>query len=257
MSISPHYHTSARRHIPVQGAHNIRDLGGYQTTDGRQTRWRTLLRADGLHALPESSQSALIDIGVNTVIDLRGSRELVDTPNVFEGSPKVDYRSHNVTGDELINSWVGGPIPDDSSVRLSSFYTTILDNRGDAIRATLETIGEPGSLPVLFHCTAGKDRTGVLAALLLGIAGVPTQTIIDDYVLSARFLYGSAVVPPDGSGAGELPPFDEYQAKWSPPGAMALTLGHLDEKYGGIEGYVRHVGLTESEISTIKNSFVE
>ena len=89
-----------RRHLDLDGAHNIRDLGGYLTADGRRTRWGTFLRADGLHQLPPASQGTLIDYGVRTVVDLRLTRELNRQPDVFADRPEVKYHHENVLGDE-------------------------------------------------------------------------------------------------------------------------------------------------------------
>ena len=136
-------------------------------------------------------------------------------------------------------------------------YSTVLDERGEMVKTILETVSQPGTLPAVFHCTAGKDRTGVLAALLLGIAGVPRDRIVEDYALSARFLYGTSTVPPDGSGADEFPPFEEYQAKWCPPAAMGLTLDHVESKYGGIDAYVKSIGVDDSTLSRIRDALVE
>ena len=246
-----------RRAIPVQGAYNVRDLGGYETADGRQVRWRTLFRAADIHALSTSAQSTLIDAGVRTVIDLRGSRELTEAASVFRDLSSVQYRPHNMTGDALIDRWGAVPVPADSSIRLSTMYSTVLDERGEMVKTILETVSQPGVLPAVFHCTAGKDRTGVLAALLLGIAGVPHDRIVEDYALSARFLYGTSTVPPDGSGADKFLPFEEYQAKWCPPAAMGLTLDHVESKYGGIEAYVKSIGVDDSTISRIRDALVE
>ena len=246
-----------RRAIAVEGASNVRDLGGYETLDGRHIRWRALFRAADIHALSPSAQSTLIDAGVRTVIDLRGSRELTEAPSVFKDLSGVRYRPHNMTGDALINTWGTVPVPADSSIRLSTMYSTVLDQRGEMVKTILETVSQPEALPAVFHCTAGKDRTGVLSALLLGIAGVPRKRIVEDYVLSARFLYGSTVVPPDGSGANEIPPYEEYQAMWCPPAAMGMTLDHLESKYGGIEAYVRGVGVEDATVSRIRDALVE
>ena len=92
---------------------------------------------------------------------------------------------------------------------------------------------------------------------MLGIAGVPRESIVEDYALSARFLYGTSVVPPDGSGENASPPFEEYQLKWCPPDAMGLTLDHLDTKYGGIEAYVRHIGVDNATLTNIRGALVE
>ena len=246
-----------RRAVPLEGAYNVRDLGGYETADGRQVRWRTLFRAADIHALSPSDQSTLIDIGVGTVIDLRGSRELIEAPSVFKDRSDVQYRPHNMTGDALINRWGTIPVPADSSIRLSTMYSTVLDERGEMIKTILETVSQPNALPAVFHCTAGKDRTGVLAALLLGIARVPHDRIVEDYSLSARFLYGTSTVPPDGSGADKFPPFEEYQAMWCPPAAMGLTLDHLESKYGGIGGYLSRIGVDDAALTRIRNALVE
>ena len=235
----------------------MRDLGGYETADGRHIRWRTLFRAADIHALSPSAQSTLIDAGVRTVIDLRGSKELVEAPSVFKDLTHVQYHPHNMTGDALINRWGTIPVPADSSIRLSTMYSTVLDERGEMIRTILETVSQPGTLPAVFHCTAGKDRTGVLAALLLSIAGVPRDRIVEDYTLSARFLYGSSTVPPDGSGADKFPPFEEYQAMWCPPDAMGLTLDHMESKHGGIEAYVRSIGVDDATVARIRDALVE
>ena len=246
-----------RRAIPVEGAYNVRDLGGYETADGREVRWRTLFRAADIHALTPAAQATLIDAGVRTVIDLRGSRELVEAASVFKDLSGVQYRPHNMTGDTLIDRWGAVPVPADSSIRLSTMYSTVLDERGEMVKTILETVSQPGTLPAVFHCTAGKDRTGVLAALLLGIAGVPHDRIVEDYALSARFLYGTSTVPPDGSGADEFPPFEEYQAKWCPPAAMGLTLDHVESKYGSIEAYVKSIGVDDSTLTRIRDALVE
>ncbi|MDE2716445.1 MAG: tyrosine-protein phosphatase [Chloroflexota bacterium] len=246
-----------RRGIPVEGAYNVRDLGGYETAEGRHVRWRTLFRAADIHALSPSAQATLTDAGVRTVIDLRGSKELVEAPSVFKDLTHVQYLPHNMTGDALINRWGTIPVPADSSIRLSTMYSTVLDERGEMIRTILETVSQPGTLPAVFHCTAGKDRTGVLAALLLSIAGVPRDSIVEDYALSARFLYGSSTVPPDGSGADKFPPFQEYQTMWCPPDAMRLTLDHLESKHGGIEAYVRSIGVDDATVARIRDALVE
>ncbi len=246
-----------RRAIPVEGAFNVRDLGGYETADGKQVRWRTLFRAADIHALSPSAQATLTDAGVTNVIDLRGSQELIEAPSVFRDSPDVQYHPCNMTGDNLINRWGTIPVPADSSIRLSTMYSTVIDERGEMVKTILETVSQPGALPAVFHCTAGKDRTGVLAALLLGIAGVPRESIVEDYALSARFLYGSSTVPPDGSGANKFPPFEEYQAMWAPPAAMGLTLDHLETKYGGIQNYLRNIGVENATVSKIREALVE
>ena len=184
-----------RRHLALEGTWNIRDLGGYATSDGRRTRWKTLLRGDVLHGLPPASRKAIIGYGVRTVIDLRKADEVRRQPNDFAGSPQVAYYHQDLVGDAPLTG-----IVDDSSFSGESkrvvinrtdvdrvSYAVILDHSRARVSETLATLAEPGVLPALFHCGVGKDRTGLIAALVLGLAGVPAGTIAEDYALSARY----------------------------------------------------------------------
>ena len=249
------------RHLNLEGTYNVRDIGGYATSGGRSTRWRALLRSDGLHRLPPSSQAALIDYGVRTMIDLRGSHELQDAPSVFAGSSKVAYHHQNMMGDSLIAETeqplhflktTTGP------QRIVKLYTDILDRRGRQVCETLKTLATPGVLPALVHCTAGKDRTGLITALVLGLAGVPIETIAEDYALSARYLfprYLSEQAPPEVAASGYT--WQDYQNEYMPPDAMLGTLRYLEERYGGIEAYVLDAGLTQLSIDRLRSAVTE
>ena len=166
-----------RRRLDVEGAYNIRDLGGYPTMDGRRTRWGRFLRADGLHALPEQSQDALIDYGVRTVVDLRLTREVEQRPNVFASRTEVNYRRENVLGDHYLEA--AFPDVGEPARRLVGIYTMVLDERQPALRRVLGLLAGSGASSAMYNCTAGKDRTGVVSALLLGLARVPHETIAE------------------------------------------------------------------------------
>ena len=92
--------TDPRRRLELEGARNVRDLGGYHAGNGRLTQWRRILRADSLHALTPAAQDSLLAIGLRTVVDLRRSGEIETDPNVFAASPDVDYHHLNMLGDE-------------------------------------------------------------------------------------------------------------------------------------------------------------
>ena len=248
-----------RRRLDIEGAYNVRDLGGYETLDGRRTRWGKFLRADGLHALTAESQDALIAYGVSTAVDLRLTREVEFRPNVFAARPEVSYHRANVLGDDYREP--DFPEVGEPANRLVGIYTMVLDDRQPALRRALGLLAGSGSSAAMYNCTAGKDRTGIVSALLLGLAGVPRETIVEDYALSARFLLERYL---DLLASGEMTterPLDEitwqtYRDEFCPHTAMRRVLRHLDDRYDGVESYVRKIGVPEAEIAAIKTSLV-
>jgi protein-tyrosine phosphatase len=201
------------------------------------------------------SQQALIDYGIRTVIDLRRTQEILDEPDVFSGSSKVSYFHHDMLGDMTYDD-----PPEDlgRAERVAYSYSQIIDRRQSGIGVTLATLAGPGALPAIYHCAGGQDRTGIISALLLGIAGVPDDTIAEDYGLTARYQvnhYLSEDRPPEVIPAGYT--LEAYLAERCPPETMLLTLKHLKERYGGAEGYVRGAGLDGAQIERLRQAIVE
>jgi protein-tyrosine phosphatase len=247
------------RHLRLQGGYNFRDVGGYPTSDGRRTRWQLLLRSESLAGLTRRSREALVEYGLRTVVDLRGAVELQE--NAFDPSawPPLGYMHQNMMGDEMMAELARSPAPGRGSQRLTNLYTSILDRRRTQVQRTLAALATTGTLPALVHCTAGKDRTGLIVALALSIAGVPRDTIVEDYSLSAQFMIDDdlkAQANPD-----KIPPgyetWEEYRREFCPPEAMLDTLRHLDERYGGVEEYVLGPGLTRGQLESLRDSMVE
>ena len=250
---------SDSRWLTVPGAYNVRDLGGYLTTDGKTTRWRAFLRADSLHNLSESTKTGLIEYGVRTVIDLRRTRETVDTPNALADMDDIQYFHLNMIGDTNPPGYIAPPPDEWTTPELTSnIYRVLLDQRQDVISETLVTLANSKGHTAIYHCAAGTDRTGIISALLLGLAGVPADTVVNDYALSAHGLRlrvldeGIPDYLADQDFTQEEPP--EILA---PPEAMKRTLQHLSDQYGGIESYVRHIGLTDAQINDIRNMLRE
>ncbi len=246
--------TLPTRRIQIEGAYNIRDLGGYKTTDGRYTKWKMFLRGDDVSTLPRSSQDVLIDFGVRTVIDLRGVSEIdSQMDNTFSKSPHMRYRNVDIVGDVAIDT-------SDSNItglKANTSYRNMLDLRGDKFRDTLATMAEPDALPVLFHCVGGQDRTGLVSAILLGLVGVPNETIAEDYTLTAEYridAYLGSNLQPDTDPAQYTS--EAYRARNCPPDVMLDTLDYLDDRYGGVEGYVKSVGVTDDQIATLLDAFL-
>ena len=179
----------ASRHLDLDGAYNLRDIGGYETLDGRVTRPQTLFRSDSLHNLTPDSQRALVSEGLRSIVDLRVTQAVTEHPNVFVDSSEVDYHWVNVMGDE--------PLVEVSDINVSSLgpdrppdiYAAILDVRREWMGKVVKRLAAPGTLPALYHCNSGRDRAGLVTMLLLSIAGVSPDTIVSDYSSSATYLW--------------------------------------------------------------------
>ena len=250
---------SDQRWLEVPGAYNVRDLGGCPTSDGKTTRYRAFLRADGLHNLSESSKTTLIEYGVRTVIDLRRTRETVETPNALAGMKGVEYHHLNMIGDTAPPGYI--PPPQDewtTPEATADIYRVLLDQRQDVISETLVTLANSMGHTAIYHCAAGTDRTGIISALLLGLADVPADTIIADYALSAHGLRNKLLAEgiPDYLADQDFT-LEDPPELLAPPSAMEQTLQHLSDQYGGIEPYVHHIGLTDAHIDDIRNMLRE
>lgn len=245
-------HALALRHLPVPGMHNLRDLGGYATADGRTTQWRRILRGDGVHALPPPAVDSLRAEGLGTVVDLRGQAEIAREPNPFAAHPGVVYHNHPVF-DELAPATMADARPGTADSPLMGFYRIALEDRSAALRAILSTIATAPPGAVLFHCTAGKDRTGIVAALVLGAAGVDRQTIVEDYALTGDLIGPLAAMLLDRTrrNGGDVERHARLLA--CEPPTMAAMLDMLDRRHGGIPGYLRDIGLPAGDLSTLRD----
>ena len=241
------------RHLGLERTYNTRDIGGYPTEDGRTTRWKVFLRSDNMHDLSSADQDALIDFGIRTVVDLRTTWETKTTPNVFANSDRTRYVWHNIIGDERTSSTqeVVTGVPSD---KIQRAYTSWLDHRQDQIGATLSTLAEPDTGSAIYHCAVGKDRTGVISALLLDIAGVSRQTIAEDYGLTGRYLHQRNLDSATDNGETPLATWQLYQAEFCPPEGMIKTLQHLDDNYGGVLPYLETIGLDTAQIGVLREA---
>jgi protein-tyrosine phosphatase len=241
------------RHIPIPGTFNVRDLGGYPTIDGTATLWRRFIRSDSLHRLDEAGIALLIDRGVTAVVDLRHVNELVTAPNPFSGRNGIRYINVNLLADLLPS---GDAVHDPNKDVLLDLYLRALDQRGAAIREVLDAIAAVPDGAILFHCAAGKDRTGILAALLLSLAGVGREYILDDYEMTAMHI--KAAIPDYERRALErgqdLASLHAMLA--SRRETMQAMLSYLDERHGGVLSYLVSTGLSTSVIDRLRDRFL-
>ena len=241
------------RHLPLEGSFNIRDLGGYHIAEGRTTQWGQVFRADSLHRLSEEAQNELLERGIRTVIDLRGAGELEAAPNPFAAHPEVDYVNISLFEPLYLSGSLGGG--NRNGLDLPELYRLALEHSQAPMRQTLETIANADG-PVLFHCTAGKDRTGLVAALVLGVAGVHADHIVEDYAATTHYAAGLMDhLRQEASAKGhDLSAYNKLLL--SEPEFMRETLEHLEQAYGGVEGYLEKIGLEAEVVEKLRQKLV-
>ena len=245
-----------RRHLNLEGTVNTRDVGGYETRDGKRTRWGVLLRSDSLHELTPSSQQVLVDFGLRSVLDLRKSQEMQNTRNVFFGSDRVDYYHQNMGGDTLMREREHIPKELDYVEHMRWSYSVVLDRRKSHVQDTLSLLARPGTLPALIHCAGGTERTGLIIGLVLGIVGVPEETIAEDFALTARFSYAQHLERNPELSA-ETYSLADHQARVCRPDTMLAVLRTLEERYCGVVGYARNIGVSEAEMEALQEALLE
>jgi protein-tyrosine phosphatase len=161
--------------LPITSLENCRELGGYNTEYGQQTNWHSFLRSSDMSKMTMEDMDFLNEYGVKTVIDLRGKDEIRTHPNPLEGETFCDY--HNIP---FITQQVTDITFSLDNMFMGDFYVDLLE-QNDAVKRIFDVIAQAEDGCIVFHCMAGKDRTGVLAMLLLGLAGVEKKDIVSNY----------------------------------------------------------------------------
>jgi protein-tyrosine phosphatase len=171
--------------VPLQGGSNFRDLGGYRTADGRTVRRNVVFRSAHLGGLTDADRAALGRLGVRTIVDLRGVNEAAETPHRIEGIGARIVGAHIEpgVGDRIRGAVADGTANPHLMMRfLTEHYRDYPRRCAPGFRTLFATLNEGRHRPLVFHCTAGKDRTGFASALLLTLLGVPWETVVEDYL---------------------------------------------------------------------------
>jgi protein-tyrosine phosphatase len=233
-----------RRRIELAGLLNLRDVGGYPVAGGRSVRWRTLFRSDALHRLDPAGVAAVTGLGLRTVVDLRTQLEADYAPSPVSG--RVAHIPVLTGGD-----FQGVPL------ELGGLYRYFVDECGGQIAAAIAELCGDDALPALVHCSAGKDRTGVVIALILAALGVPDELIAADYALSGLYLDPDET-PAIGqlsasTGLGE----DLTRALLSSPPELILEiLDRVRAVTGSVDGYLLAHGLTGSGLARLRAALI-
>ena len=250
---------SAQRSVKVQGAVNMRDLGGYSTTDGKTVKWGKLYRSADISKLTSADLDTLQERKISYVVDLRGTNESKAAPDKLNAN--TDYILCPAGSDQNLNEWMntlmslqsGG----DSMMMVYYSNTTFLADRYKPFFDKLLFLPDEDAL--LFHCTAGKDRTGIGAALLLYALGVPYKTIEEDYMASNIYRRESNAMMVDQmmkyKHINQQVAEDIISVK---PEYLQATFDAINKQYGSVDAFLRGpLALNDAKLTVLKNKFLQ
>ena len=250
------------RLLPMDGAFNTRELGGYKTTDGKSVKWGVLFRSDKLSDISENDQKYLQSLGIKRIVDFRSEAEKTEDPNIIpEG---INYIETPINVDGAMRSKIEAVLKGETNKEIKSFlvdankefitnYTSVYE---DFLRGLIEEDG-----PTLFHCTAGKDRAGFAAAITLTALGVSKEDVIEDYMKTNIFTKDKIDEMIDKiklmslyqADAEILRPLIGVERIY-----IETAFKTAEEKYGSLENFIREgLNISDEEIQILRNKFVE
>jgi protein-tyrosine phosphatase len=236
------------RDLVWDGCLNVRDLGGHPTEDGGETRWGAIVRADSVRQLSDAGWEALVGYGVRTVVDLRTDRELADDAPTDVPVDVVHVETLEERGDVAAEVEARADTAPDAATATREVYLIFLERfRENFARAVVEIARSPEG-GVVLHCAGGKDRTGLVAALLLRIAGVGIAEIAADYALSEERLrprheqwFAEAATDAERERLRRI--------AQTPAAAIVGVLEELEWRYGSVAGYLKTGGATDADLA--------
>lgn len=250
-----------RRRLQLQKLYNARDLGGYPTLDGGVTRFGVFLRSEAPVELPEEDVKALLDYGVTASMDFRGKGERTNRPSDLREI--LPYYEKPLFNEAAMSQ---GRVRKMMQMDWGEQYVNMAESAREWAKEVLTIAAEnPGVL--LYHCTTGKDRTGLMSCYLLSIAGVDRTDIAADYCVSAIYLepvfekmrsgrMALGPKPENGEQPPAMPKFDNAFFE-TPASAMLNLVDYLRKQYGGVVEYLREIGVQEETMDRIREKFVE
>jgi protein-tyrosine phosphatase len=239
------------RRLVWDGCANIRDLGGHPTEDGGTTAFGAVVRADSVRRLSDAGWAQLADYGIRTIVDLRFHDELAADPP-FEAP--VEVVNVPVLPDPASSHWdeidaISRAAPD-GALGTRAVYLEFLERFSDGFALAVSAVAGAAPGGVVVHCMAGKDRTGLVSALLLRLAGVPVLDVATDYAVSERNLAAFSE-PWIAEATDERERERRRRIAATPAAAMEGVLAELDRR-GGVSGYLLAAGVSEPELELVR-----
>jgi protein-tyrosine phosphatase len=250
--------TSGERVVPIAGSHNLRDMGGYKTADGRQVKWRTLYRSGVMAQLTATDQQEFRRLGIVTIYDLRENRERARRPTVWHQGEDIDYRSrdYEMSVGALDDLLAKGALVKGALMQvIHAAYRDLPFEQADSYRELFSLL-TAGRVPLLFNCTAGKDRTGIAAALILFALGVPRQTIDHDYSLTELCIDKLEAIlfsDPRYKAIAALPSEQYLPMLRADPGYLTIAFEEIERRHQSIINYLKAVlGVGPREVGLLR-----
>ena len=254
----------AERNLHLTSIPNLRDVGGYRTSDGRWVKMGKLFRSDQLDKVTDEDFIALSSLGLKLICDFRSEVERaagadrVPTGAAHMIADVIGDKEHGfmkILGDTNAVMTYLSATPGEQ-IMLDGYRSKVTAKSSiEAYNATFNRLADPYALPALFHCTAGKDRTGWSTAILLTLLGVPQETVMHHFMLSNRYLIQKndlqlAALPPDLAKA--MLPLVEVREEY-----LQAAFDEVQKTYGSFNAYIKDgLGLSEKTISDLKNNFL-
>ena len=257
--------SSYRRLVPLEGGSNFRDLGGYQTLDGRTVKRGQLFRSGAMASLTEADETYLGDFGFRTIVDLRSHEEIDLVPSSWAADADINVLSHDYSFMQLAEQ-IGDVAPAELYPRLVRMIEPQLRRYFDA--------AVKGEVPMVVNCSAGQDRTGLTSALMLLLLGVPEAVVLEDYLLSTdfrrpQFEQGGVdlkVAAKDNAFAAMMLKIKQESPHPERPNSLlaedgtpllSFALNDIRSKYGSVEAYAEKVlGIDENDIEQLRSRFL-
>ena len=231
--------------LPLERAYNVRELGGYPVPGG-QTAYHRFLRGDDLSALTDTDVEFLRGYGVTTVLDLRSEVESLRAPNRMAGQTGVRYYRIPLMGRDITDATQVTPV--DLGTDIGHLYLVMLEQR-DMIREIFSLLAAAPEGCVLFHCAAGKDRTGILAMLLLSLAGADREDCMTNYAQSYPNLCRNRALF-DSYPHADFPGMERF--RYSHPESILPSYELVTERFGGTAPFLEFCGISPSEVAVIR-----
>ena len=255
------------RKLPFTGAHNFRDLGGYKTEDGRALKWGKIYRSDDLHLLTDEDLKYLSRLNIKSVVDFRSDEERGSepdrlNPDMTQVLLPIKFQPEELDDETLKNlmkNLTFGTL--DSSNLLRDFNIVIVKDFATEYKKFFRHVIENNAEPIVFHCTAGKDRAGFASAMILTVLGVPREKVIEDYLLTNTYVkdhVDSEMLEIElktffRADTDNLRKINLVEERY-----IQAAFDTIDSEWGGMDNYISGaLGLSEEDILKLKDFYLE